>query len=198
MPLKNMPEKTNIIQTRSMSFGRKSPSRYWTKSTPAEVSHRIRIKRTAQESAERGLLITPKIKWRNKLDPTVDTDTLQAYAQLKNFGFDISNSTIGSVVSLDWEDETRKKATEFKERDSILSNTLGETLKQKYEQQGAAAAKPPGTAGGGAKPPGAAGAPKQAPGGKPTSNPPGSGEAPGGSFDEGLESPSDGMPGTIE
>jgi hypothetical protein len=170
----------------------------WTKSTPAEVNHRIRVKRTAQESAERGLLITPKLKWRNKLDPTVDSDTLQAYGQLKNFGFDISNSTIGSVVSLDWEDETRKKAKEFKSRDQILTDTLGESLKQKYEQQAGAAAKPPGTAGGGAKPPGAAGAPKQAPGGKPTSNPPGSGDEAGGSFDDGLESPSTGMPETIQ
>lgn len=169
----------------------------WTKSTPAEVNHRIRVKRTAQEAAERGLLISPKLKWRNKLDPSVDEETLRAYLQLKNFGFDISNSTVGSVVSLNWEDETRKKAQEFKKRDEILTQTLGPTLKQKYEQQQqGAGAKPPGGAGGGAKPPGAA---KQAPGGKPTSNPPGSADnGGGGALDEGLASPSEGMGDMIE
>lgn len=169
----------------------------WTKSTPAEVNHRIRVKRTAQEAAERGLLITPKIKWRNKLDPTVDEETLRAYAQLKNFGFDVSNDTIGSVVSLNWEDETRKKAQEYKQRNEILTNTLGPYLKREYEQElGAGSqAKPPGSAGGGAKPPGSA--PKQAPGGKPTSTPPGNSEE-GGPLDEGLAAPSEGMPDTIQ
>ena len=165
----------------------------WTKSTPAEVNHRIRVKRTAQEAAEKGLLITPKIKWRNKLDPSVDEETLRAYLQLKNFGFDISNDTVGSIVSLNWEDETRKKAQEFKQRDEILTNTLGPNLKQKYEQQAGAGAKPPGGAGSGAKPPGGA----KAPGDKPTQGPPGSAEG-GGVSDEGIAGPAEGMNDMIE
>ena len=165
----------------------------WTKSTPAEVNHRIKIKRTAQEAAERGLLITPKIKWRNKLDPSVDSETLQAYGQLKNFGFDISNDTIGSAVSLNWEDEIRKKAVEFKKREEILQNTLGTQQKQKFEEQ--AQPKPPGGAGSGAKPPSSSA--KQAPGGKPTSTPPGSNDS-GGVSDEAIETPSEGMADTIQ
>jgi hypothetical protein len=168
----------------------------WVKSTPAEVNNRIKVKRTAQEAAERGLMITPKIKWRNKLDPTVDAEVLQAYSQLKNFGFDISQSSVGSAVSLNWEDELRKKAVEFKIREGILSETLGETLKQKFEQAQQAGAKPPGGAGGGAMPPGAAGGapggagakPKQEPGGKPVSNPPGSADSNGAGSD-GIEGP---------
>ena len=173
----------------------------WTKSTPSEVNHRYRIKRTAQEIEEKGLLITPKLKWRNKLDPTVDEETLRAYLQLKQFGFDVSMDTIGSVVSLDWKDETRKKVEEFKEKHEIIDSTLGPYLKQKYEMENQqnAPAKPPGAAGSGAKPTGGPGtAPKKAPGGQSTSHPPGSGEAPGGALDEGLEGPGSGMSETID
>lgn len=149
----------------------------WVKSTPAELNHRIRIKRTAQEAEEAGLLIVPKIKWRNKLDPSVDEELLRAYSQLKNFGFVLSQDTVGATVSLNWENELKKTALEFKAREEILQNTLGSTLKEKFEQSlQAPKTAPPGAAGSGAKPPMGA-APKQAPGGKPVSNPPGTGEA---------------------
>ena len=173
----------------------------WVKSTPSEVNHRYRIKRTAQEKHDQNLYISPKIKWRNKLDPSIDEETLRAYGQLKAFGFDISNDSIGSSVSLDWKNELEKHATEFKDREEILTKILGPALKSKYEQANAPQqAKPPGTAGAGAKPPSAGGVlptgltGKLPVGGQPgESHPPGSGPAEGtGPLNDGIDSPGGG------
>lgn len=166
----------------------------WTKSTPAELDHRIRIKRTAQEADAKGLLLKPKIKWKNRLDSSVDSDLLQALGQLKNFGFPVSQSTAGATAGLDWENEERKKAKEFLRRKEILKKELGSTLYKEYEDQGAAAqgVKPPGAAGSGAAPGGA-----KPPGSKPPSTPPGNSEG-GGALDDKIDAPSSGVSDTIE
>jgi len=166
----------------------------WSKGTPSETAHRYRIKRSQQEKQELNLYIKPKIKWKNKLDPSVDEESLRAYLQLKNFGFDVSLDTIGSAVSLDWKNEAQKRASEFKQRDEIIKKTLGPQLKEKYDQA-MQPAKPPGGAGGGAKPPGATMMPKPQPGGQPgQSHPPGSAEDGNTPLDEGLDNPNSGMP----
>ena len=164
----------------------------WQKSTPAEVSHRIRIKRTAQEADAKGLLLKPKIKWKNRLDSSVDTDLLSAFSQLKNLNFPLSDSTIGSAVSLDPVNELHKKAKEWKESNETLEKELGSTLKDKFEEETTEqAAKPPGAAGSGAAPPGGK------PGQKPPSTPPGNSEG-GGASNEKIDVPSSGISDTID
>jgi len=167
----------------------------WTKAKPSEVAHGYRIKRTAQEKLDSNLYIKPKLKWKNKLDPAVDSELLQAYGQLRNFGFDISLDSVGSIAGLDWKEETTKSAKEFAEREKILSHELG-ALKGKFEQKNMQKGRPPGTAGGGARPPGAAGGPSRLPGlGGDTepgmAGPPGSAEGTGPS-DMSLDSPGPG------
>jgi hypothetical protein len=159
------------------------------RSTTAEVSHRIRVKRTAQQAFEKGTLVTPKIKWKNRLDSAVDEDLLRALLQLKNFGFDVSMSTVGSTLGLDWESEQKKKAEEFLKKDQILTDVLGETQMANYKKENPAA---PGASGSGAKP-AAGGAPagsKPPEGGgtKEVSTPPGNSEDMGPS-DESIENP---------
>ena len=168
----------------------------WTKSVPSEVNHRYRIKRTAQEKSQQGLYISPKIKWKNKLDPSVDEEMLRAYGSLKNFGFTTSHETVGSTVSLDWEDELRKSAAEFKRKDEILNSVLGPALKTKYEQHNMPQqAKPPGQSGSGQAPMGSGLRPAtnpiaRPPGGQPgESHPPGSGPGNDGPMDESIDSP---------
>lgn len=165
----------------------------WQKSTPAEVSHRIRIKRTAQEADAKGLLLKPKIKWKNRLDSSVDSDLLSAFSQLKNLGFPLSQSTIGSAVSLDPVNEEHKKAKEWKEREETLQKELGSTLKDKFEEETTEqAVKPPGAPGSGAAPPGGA-----KPGQKPPSTPPGNSEG-GAASNEKIDVPSSGISDTID
>lgn len=133
----------------------------WTKAATSEISHRYRIKRTAQEIKEQKLLIMPKIQWSNRLDPTLDAEVLNALNVLKSaFNFKISKDTLGSYSGLKWQEEERKCAAEFKESKEISKNLLGQTLDEQYQQQSApkpAGASPPGAAGSGAKPPAAGG-----------------------------------------
>ena len=167
----------------------------WTKSKPSEVAHRYRVKRTAQEKQDSNLYIKPRLKWRNKLDPAVDSELLTAYSQLRNFGFDISLDSVGSIAGLDWKEETTKSAKEFAEREHILNKELG-GLKGKFEQKNMQKGKPPGTAGGGARPPGSSGLPSSGGGlGGDTepgmAGPPGSADGTGPS-DMSLDSPGPG------
>jgi len=173
--------------------------------TPAEVNNRLKVRRTGQEALDRGLLIMPKIKWKNKLDPTIDAEVLTAYQQLKNFGVNISMDTASQTCSLDWREEERKAAKEFKEREELLIDILGPTLKEKYEREKAAPPKasPPGLPGAGAKPPSGAppglptgspaGGAKGGPGAPGESHPPGSAEVGNTPSNEPIESPEKGM-----
>ena len=127
----------------------------WYKSTPPEVAHNYRIKRTAQELRERDLLIRPKIKWRNNLDPRVDADLLNALGQLKNMGFPVSNNTLGAAVAVDPDEEIKNKALEWKREKEISEEILGKTYYHQYKQEQQVqqqAKKPPGAPGSGAMP----------------------------------------------
>lgn len=185
----------------------------WTTASKSEVNHKYRIKRTAQEIQEQNLVMVPTLKWKNKLDPTVDTDVLAAYQILEKFGIKLSKATVSSAVGVDWEDELEKSLKEFKTEKEAKEKTLGQTELAQYEaeygkggQQPPGGAPPgaPGTPGGGAKPPGATGKPPGAmggPGGAPgmndASNPPGSAEPTmPGALGGGIEAPSGGgLPG---
>jgi len=184
----------------------------WTTPTTSEINHKYRIKRTAQEIQEQNMVMVPSLKWKNKLDPTVDTDVLAAYQILEKFGIRLSKSTVASSVGVDWKDELDKSLKEFKSEEEKKMGTLGPTELAKYEQLHGQAAQPqappgaPGTPGGGAKPPAATGKPPggmAAPGGMPggapgdASNPPGSAEpAMPGALGGGIEAPSGGgLPG---
>ncbi len=167
----------------------------WHTSKPSEVNHRYRMKRTSQEMKDEQLLLVPTIRWKNKLDPTVDIELLQAFAQLDKLGVKVKKSTIASAVNLDYREEHRERLAEFKTDEDEKVDVLGETYLEKYNmeanpqaqqaQQGGAA--PPGAPGSGMKPPGAGGAPGG--GMNDASKPPGS-ASPAGMG--GVESPSGG------
>src|SRR3989304_1923542 len=66
----------------------------------AEIDHRIRVKRTAQEIREDQRLIVPKIDWSHKLNPQVDKDLISAYEMLERMGILISKTKKAAVVNL--------------------------------------------------------------------------------------------------
>ncbi len=151
----------------------------WTTAKPSEVNHRYRIKRTAQEIQEENMVLMPTIKWRNKLDPSVDNDMLTALAMLEKLGLKISSSTKGGAIGVDASEELEKSMKEFATNKKKITNTLGAELAAEFLQDGQqpeGGAKPPGGPGAGAKPPGAAAKPGGAPGGgmDDASRPPGS------------------------
>jgi len=185
----------------------------WTTASKSEVNHNYRVKRTAQEIQERNMVMVPTLKWKNKLDPTVDTDVLAAYQILEKFGIKLSKATVSSAVGIDWEDELEKSLKEFKTEKEKKEQTLGQTELALYEAEHGKASQTPGGAPPGApggpgagakppaatgKPPGAMGAPGAPPGGmNDASNPPGSAEpAVPGALGGGIEGPGGGgLPG---
>lgn len=174
----------------------------WYTSKPSEVNNKYRIKRTAQEIEEENMLLMPTLKWKNKLDPSVDADILNAYKMLEGFGIRVRKSTVAAAAGLDAREELQGAMKEFKEEKELIENTLGNALGAQFlaagQQAGAAAAgggaKPPGLPGAGAKPPSAAGAPPGKPGGgmDDASHPPGSAAGGGGSLDEAIQRPEGG------
>jgi hypothetical protein len=150
------------------------------------------------------MIVMPTIKWRNKLDPGVDTDLLNAYAMLEKFGIRLSHSTVSGAVGVDANEELEKSMKEFKDNQTKIEDTLGKEMGAAYLQQGQQAAggagggaKPPGGPGAGAKPPGAGGKP---PGGMDdASKPPGSAPDGGGGGLDSIEKPSGGgLPTGVE
>lgn len=172
----------------------------WVKPKQSEVQHRYRIKRTAKEISEENMWIVPKIKWKNRLDPAVDTEVLGAYSQLKQAGAKVSDETMYSTAGLDFKEEFTRTLHEFKWKEDTKKKLLGETYLalMKTEEDAKGGAKPPGMPGAGAKPPAAGGKP---PGGKvpPKPSTKDTGGAPGasenGPMDDSINPPStDGMP----
>ena len=177
----------------------------WTTSSPSEVNHKYRIKRTAQEIQEQNLILMPTIKWKNKLDPSVDLDILNAYKMLEQgFGLKLSKATVATPVGIDWQDELDKSLKEFKTEEEMKEKTLGKAQLAEYEQKNAPPqATPPGAPGSGAKPPGAAAKPPGAGGAgglqlggggggmNDASRPPGSADG-GGAMGDSIEAPSGG------
>jgi SPP1 gp7 family putative phage head morphogenesis protein len=84
------------------------------KPTSAEVSHHIKVTRTAQELKEQHRLIIPKLEWSAKLNPNVDNDLIAAYDKLESMGLRISKTKKMAVVNLSFEDELRKSIEEDK------------------------------------------------------------------------------------
>lgn len=164
----------------------------WVKTTNSESSNSHTIKRTAQAVEQETQYILPKIKWKNQLDPEVDTELLGAYTTLeKNFGIRLARSTICSAVGIDFQTENKKELEEFKTTKATQEQLLGLALSKEHDTATQLGGKAPGAAGApgsGAKPPGAAGA---APPGKGTtpdaSHPPGSADGGTGALTEKVE-----------
>ena len=92
----------------------------WYHATPAEVSHRVKTKRTASEQR----LIIPKIKWRQTLEPVVDKELLEAIRVLNDMGIKSSKGTSFGAAGLDFEAETTNSFVEQKIEKQIREKIL--------------------------------------------------------------------------
>ena len=105
--------------------------------TQAELSHVVRVRRTAREIEEDGRLLVPKFDWDKKLDANVDRDLIAAMESLERIGFKISKKTKGAAIGLVHEDEMRA---------SLKEEVLEAQERQKYQKElGPAGQGPAGT-----------------------------------------------------
>lgn len=102
-------------------FGLMAIANQWTKSTPAELAHGVRIKRTAKQMLDEGRYIIPEIIWEKSLDPNVESERIAAMSQIDGLTRGkISRSTQLSAVGLDAKKERAKQIEEAEEDLSLL------------------------------------------------------------------------------
>lgn len=82
----------------------------WVKPTEAELAHRVRVRRASHEVDEDLRWIVPRIEWDRSLDPSVDSEMInamssisQAFPQVK-----FSPSTLMATVNRDFEEEQKQ------------------------------------------------------------------------------------------
>ena len=131
-------------------FGVMAKKNEWIKPTQAEISHRVRTKRSKRERLYDRQYIIPEMVWEKTLDPQSKDDKARLMAELKErLGITISRSTASAQVGIDWESEEIRTREETK---------IIQELDQKF---GISTPPPEGTGGGGGG--GGMGAPPPAP-----------------------------------
>lgn len=107
------------------------------KPTQAELKHRVRVRRTAQELNDDARFIVPRVDWDKKLDPNVDKEMIGAVEALTRIGVRFSKGTLAALVNRKYEDEMRA---------SIREDVLEAQERQRVQQQlGPAGGGPSGT-----------------------------------------------------
>lgn len=91
----------------------------WIKPTEAELSGRIRVRRSHREVLEDSRYIKPNLEWDRALDPSVDQDMISAIQNLDQLGVKFSKSTLFSLVGRDFEEETKQRVRdhEFEQKE---------------------------------------------------------------------------------
>jgi hypothetical protein len=85
----------------------------WVKPTQAELSHRVRIRRSNRELAEDNRYIIPKMEWDRALDPSVDSEMINAMNSLAQLGVKFSKTTLSSMANRDFEAETKQIVSDY-------------------------------------------------------------------------------------
>lgn len=85
----------------------------WVKPTEAELSNRVRVRRSHREVAEDARYIMPDLQWDRSLDPTVDSEMISAIDSLSNLGVEFSKSTMFALAGKDFEDETKQRVRDW-------------------------------------------------------------------------------------
>lgn len=97
-------------------FGVMAMKNEWIEPTEAELSHRVRVRRSKVEIIEDGRYIVPTMIWDKTLDGQKKDDLVRVYRELAEaFGIHISRSEVSATVGLNWEEQERKYREENKE-----------------------------------------------------------------------------------
>lgn len=82
----------------------------WVKPSQAELSHRVRVRRSHRELMEDKRYIMPTLTWDRTLDPSIDAEMIRAMQALQQLGIKFSPSTLMSTVHRDFQEETEQLA----------------------------------------------------------------------------------------
>lgn len=93
----------------------------WVKPTSAELSHKVRVRRSQRELLEDRRYIVPKLQWARALDPSVDQAKITAVQALQGLGVRFSKQYLGSLVGVDWEEQLEQSATEAAHEAKVIA-----------------------------------------------------------------------------
>jgi intein/homing endonuclease len=82
----------------------------WVKPSQAELSHRVRVRRSHRELLEDKRYIMPTLTWDRTLDPSIDAEMIRAMQALQQLGIKFSPSTLMSTVHRDFQEEIQQLA----------------------------------------------------------------------------------------
>lgn len=103
-------------------FRQVSEMNSWVKPTPAELSHKVRVRRSHKELLEDKRYIVPKIEWDRSLDPSVDMEMINAMEALNRLGITFSKTTLTSTVNRDFETETKQRVKDLELEQKVLKD----------------------------------------------------------------------------
>jgi hypothetical protein len=93
----------------------------WIKPTEAELSHKVRTKRSRRELVEGRRYIIPTIEWDRPLDPSIDSAMINAVQALHGLGVPFSPTTLASLVNRDFETELEQSVNDAKTQQEMMA-----------------------------------------------------------------------------
>lgn len=120
----------------------------WVKPTPAELSHRVRVRRSHKELLEDHRYIVPRIEWDHSLNPAVDAEMINAMQGLSSLGIKFSKTTSMAAVGRNFEEELNMLVKDSEAEQRILKDHP-----ELLQPQGGGDAGGGGMIGGGGPPP---------------------------------------------
>ena len=128
----------------------------WVKPTEAELAGRIRVRRSRAELREDRRYIIPRLEWDRGLDPSVDSDMINAAQSLSGLGVTFSKTTLMSLANRSYEEELEQMGqdAEMEQRKMAQNPALAQALQmaQAMAGGGPGGGMPPGGGGGGMLP----------------------------------------------
>jgi len=94
----------------------------WVKPTQAELDSRVRVRRSSSEISEDHRWIIPTMQWSQSLDPTVDSELINAMQTLENMGVRFSKTTKMSLAGRDFEEESKQRLADHKKEQEVFKD----------------------------------------------------------------------------
>jgi hypothetical protein len=125
-------------------FGVMAQKNNWIKPTQAELSHKVRTKRSKLELFNDRRYIVPSLVWAKSLDSQSNIEKVRVLMDLKaRLGINVSRTDTLAAMGLNWEEQENK----YREEDKIaaeIAKEHGVTPVQKKPEGGAAGFGMPG------------------------------------------------------
>jgi hypothetical protein len=92
----------------------------WIKPSKAEVSHRVKVRRSYREVLDDNRYIVPKFRWQRTLDPAVNQEVITAIQALEGIGVHVSDTNKFAAAGMDFETDLMQQVQDAKLKQRIM------------------------------------------------------------------------------